>query len=135
MRVGIRVMVCVGAVVVSVSGACAQGASHEVDLPTGDVWISQPQYPPQRGLCAAHEIEAPVKRPIPDSAARDAVNGVPAEFNFNLTLTLQHDDKQSKMRHKVSRRSPGYACGSVCCQHGGRPAQYRHGPIIRRGTP
>ena len=85
------------------------------DLPTGDVWISEPgsQAPSGGGNTRA------VPAIPPDIVLPDNKDAAPAEFNFNITLMLQRNDKHrvhaGRHRHAAqaahrSNRLPHNAC-------------------------
>ena len=114
MRVTVLIAVFVTAIIASTSAAVAQNGKL-ADLPTGDVWISEPgsQTPPRDGNAGAvPEIPPAIVMP-------DGQNGAPAEFNFNITLTLRRND-----RHRVHAVRPRHAAQLA---HGGSHNKFRPG--------
>jgi hypothetical protein len=86
MRITVLIALFVTAIVAS--AAIAQNAKL-ADLPTGDVWISEPgsQTPSRDGNTGA------VPMIPPGIMMTDEKDAAPAEFNFNITLMLQRNDK------------------------------------------
>jgi hypothetical protein len=114
MRVTARTALLVVAIIASTSAAVAQNGKL-TDLPTGDVWISEPgsQAPSGGGNTRA------VPAIPPDIVLPDNKDAAPAEFNFNITLMLQRNDKHrvhaGRHRHAAqaahrSNRLPHNAC-------------------------
>ena len=91
MQITARTVLFVTAIVASASAAVAQNA-RLADLPTGDVWISEPgsQAPFRDGNTRGVP-------PIPPGIVMpDDKDAAPAEFNFNITLMLRRN-----YRHRV----------------------------------
>ncbi len=85
MRVTTRTSLFLTVIVMSTSPAVAQNA-RLADLPTGDVWIFEPG---SRDGDTRAVPEVPPSNKMPDGQ-----NAAPAEFNFNITLTLRRTDKR-----------------------------------------
>jgi hypothetical protein len=89
MRITVLIALFVTAIIASKSAAVAQNAKL-ADLPTGDVWISEPgSQAPSRGGNTRAVPAIPPEIILPDD--KDAA---PAEFNFSITLTLRRTDKR-----------------------------------------
>jgi hypothetical protein len=76
-------------VIIASTSAGAADKGKLADLPSGDVWISEPgSQAPSRG-----GNTRPVPEISPSIVVPDGQNAVPAEFNFNITLTLRRNDR------------------------------------------
>jgi hypothetical protein len=117
MRITPRIAFFVTAIIASTSLAAADNAKL-ADLPTGDVWISDPgsQTPSRDGDTRG------VPAIPPGIVMPDDKDAAPAEFNFNITLTLRRNDRHSVHagRHWHSAR-----LGHRGLRHNCRPAKCR----------
>jgi hypothetical protein len=117
MRVTVLIAVFVTAIIASTSVAAADDAKL-ADLPTGDVWISDPRsQAPFRDSNMGAVPEIPPGIVMPDD--KDAA---PAEFNFIITLTLRRNDRHrvhaGRLRHaaRPARRGPRYKFRPAECR-------------------
>ena len=104
-------------VIVSTSVAAADNA-RLADLPTGEVWIFEPaSETPPRDRNTGAVLAIP-----PGTVMPDGQNAAPAEFNFNITLTLRRNDRRSvhAWRHRHAAQSVHRGP-----RHKFRPAEYR----------
>ena len=85
MRITVLIALFVTAIIASTSAAIAQNAKL-TDLPTGDVWIFE--------LGSRDGNTRAVPEVPPSNKMPDGQNAAPAEFNFNITLTLRRTDKR-----------------------------------------
>ena len=82
------------AATLSTSVAASQLACDSVEQPTSDVSMSKAR--PQGTSHAAPDQRLPDSR-SPDVLIPDATTVVPAEFNFNITLTLRPNSRHQRI--------------------------------------
>ena len=83
--------------------AAAEVSPSSAEWPTGDGWIIQ--LGPKGVTNAAHDWEIPDSPLLPDAVMPKTIISVPAEFKFNITLTIRHNDK-SLGNHGARARRP-----------------------------
>ena len=89
MRVTARTALLVVAIIASTSVAAADNVKF-ADLPTGDVWISEPG----SQALSRDGNTGPAPAIPPGIVMPDDKDAAPVEFSFNITLTLRCNDKQ-----------------------------------------
>jgi hypothetical protein len=105
-----RVALHIAAAILSTSVAASQLACDSVERPTSGVSMSETRA--QGTSRAAPDQRLPDSR-SPDVLIPDATTVVPAEFNFNITLTLR-PNSGSPENHRVRWRGFGFASCIKC---------------------
>ena len=119
------------AAMLSTSVAAAELSPNSAEWPSGDGWIIQ--LGPQGLPHAAHDWEIPDSPLLPDAVMPKTIISVPAEFKFNITLTIRHNDKSPGNHGARARHPVGTAhCGDVT-PNNLRPARCRGGMGHPRG--
>jgi hypothetical protein len=116
MRVTARTALFLSVIVMSTSPSVAQNA-RLAGLSTGDVWISEPG---SRAGNTRAVPEIPPSNKIPNGR-----NAAPAEFNFNITLTLRRNDRHLGVHAGRYRHSAQAAHRSNRLPHKFRPTACR----------
>ena len=111
------------AAIFSPSGASGGFLPSSAEWPTGDGWIVHVN--PKEITHAEHDWEIPDSPLLPDAVIPKTVISVPTEFKFDITLTIQNNEK-SMGHHGARFRHP---VGSAHCgdgaRHNWRPARCR----------
>ena len=100
------------AVIFSTSVAAAEFSPNSAAWPSGDGWVIQ--LGPQEIKRAAHDWEIPDSPLLPDAVTPNTIVSVPTEFKFNITLTIQPNDKPLGNHAARSHRPAGFAHRNDC---------------------
>jgi hypothetical protein len=117
MRIAIQSALHIAAVIISTSVIAAEISPNAVELPTGDVW---PSGAPHLGQSRTTQEKAKPATPAPlpprpsNIAPAEFKFDVPTEFKFNITLTIQPNDKPLGNRAARSHRPAAFAHRNGC---------------------
>jgi hypothetical protein len=112
MRITAQTALFVTAIIASASAAVAANGKL-TDLPTGDVWISEP---------GSRDSNTGAVPDIPPSIVMpEGQNAAPTEFNFNITLTLRKDRHRGVHAGRPLRHASQLAHRGNALRHKFRP--------------
>jgi hypothetical protein len=110
----------IAATIFSTSVTATEVSPNSAEWPRGDGWVTQ--LGTQEIKRAAHDWEIPDSLLLPDAVTPKTVISVPTEFEFDVTLTIRHNDKSHENHGARARHPVGTAhCGDQA-PHKSRPA-------------